>query len=87
MNMEPRLDYRKFSAEPLNALLSLEKYIAGCGLDHKFVHVLKLRASQLNGCAFCIDMHSLDARAACPRQHGAIRSEGVQHIGDRDRIP
>ena len=64
MNMEPRLDYRKFSAEPLNALLSLEKYIAGCGLDHKFVHVLKLRASQLNGCAFCIDMHSLDARAA-----------------------
>ena len=62
--MEPRLDYRKFSAEPLNALLSLEKYIAGCGLDHKFLHVLKLRASQLNGCAFCIDMHSLDARAA-----------------------
>src|SRR3954462_11866830 len=62
--MEPRLDYRKFSAEPLNALLSLEKYIAGCGLDHKFVHVLKLRASQINGCAYCIDMHSLDARAA-----------------------
>ena len=64
MHMESRFDYRKFSAEPLNALLSLEKYIAGCGLDHKFVHVLKLRASQLNGCAFCIDMHSLDARAA-----------------------
>jgi AhpD family alkylhydroperoxidase len=61
--MEPRLDYRKFS-EPLNALRSLEQYITGCGLDHKFVHVLKLRASQLNGCAFCIDMHSLDARAA-----------------------
>src|SRR3954464_11798207 len=62
--MEPRLDYRKFSAEPLHALLSLEKYIAGCGLDHKFVHLLKLRASQINGCAYCIDMHSLDARAA-----------------------
>ena len=61
--MEPRLDYRKFSAEPLNALLSLEKYIAGCGLDHTFVHVLKLRASQINGCAYCIDMHSIDARA------------------------
>ena len=64
MHMESRLDYRKFSAEPLNALLSLEKYIAGCGLDHKFVHVLKLRASQINGCAYCIDMHSIDARAA-----------------------
>jgi AhpD family alkylhydroperoxidase len=62
--MEPRLDYRNFSHEPLNALLALEKYITGCGLDHRFLHVLKLRASQINGCAFCIDMHSLDARAA-----------------------
>jgi len=62
--MESRLDYRKFSPEPLNALLALEKYITGCGLDHRFLHVLKLRASQINGCAFCIDMHSIDARAA-----------------------
>jgi AhpD family alkylhydroperoxidase len=62
--MEPRLDFRKFSQEPLQALASLEKYIAGCGLDHKFLHLLKLRASQINGCAFCIDMHSIDARAA-----------------------
>jgi AhpD family alkylhydroperoxidase len=43
---------------------AIEKYLAGCGLDHKFIHVLKLRASQINGCAFCIDMHSIDARAA-----------------------
>src|SRR5258708_28036903 len=42
----------------------MEQYIAGCGLDHKLVHLLKLRASQLNGCAYCIDMHSIDARAA-----------------------
>ena len=62
--MEPRLDYRKFNPEPLQAMLALEKYIAGCGLDHKFLHLLKLRASQINGCAYCIDMHSLDARAA-----------------------
>jgi AhpD family alkylhydroperoxidase len=62
--MEPRLDYRKFSPEALQALRSLEQYIAGCGLDHKFLHLLKLRASQINGCAFCIDMHSIDARAA-----------------------
>ena len=43
---------------------ALEQYIASCGLDHRFVHLLKLRASQINGCAFCIDMHSIDARAA-----------------------
>jgi len=62
--MEPRIDYRKFSPEPLQALLAMEKYLAGCGLDHKFAHLLKLRASQINGCAYCIDMHSIDARAA-----------------------
>jgi AhpD family alkylhydroperoxidase len=62
--MEARLDYRKFNHEPLQAMLALEKYLAGCGLEHKFMHLLKLRASQINGCAYCIDMHSLDARAA-----------------------
>ena len=61
--MERRFDYRQFSAEPLQAMMALEKYIASCGLDHKLVHLLKLRASQINGCAFCIDMHSIDARA------------------------
>jgi AhpD family alkylhydroperoxidase len=64
MTLEPRLDYRKFNPEPLQAMLALEKYISGCGLDHRFVHLLKLRASQINGCAYCIDMHSIDARAA-----------------------
>jgi len=62
--MEARLEYRKFSQEPYQAMLALEKYLANCGLDHKFMHLLKLRASQINGCAFCIDMHSIDARAA-----------------------
>ena len=61
--MERRFDYRRFSPEPLQAMMALEQYIASCGLDHKFVHLLKLRASQINGCAFCIDMHSIDARA------------------------
>src|SRR5881394_3984405 len=62
--VQPRFDYRKFSPEPIQAMFALEKYIASCGLDHKFVHLLKLRASQINGCAYCIDMHSIDARAA-----------------------
>jgi AhpD family alkylhydroperoxidase len=62
--MDRRFDYREFSPDPVQALGAIEKYIAGCGLDHKFIHLLKLRASQINGCAFCIDMHSIDARAA-----------------------
>jgi AhpD family alkylhydroperoxidase len=44
-------------------MLALEKYISECGLDHKLVHLMKMRASQINGCAYCIDMHSIDARA------------------------
>jgi len=62
--MEPRIDYRKYAPEGLKALLSLEKYVAECGLDEKLIHLIKMRASQINGCAFCIDMHSKDARAA-----------------------
>ena len=61
--MPPRFDYRNFSPEPIQAMHALEKYIASCGLDRAFVHLLKLRACQINGCAFCIDMHSIDARA------------------------
>jgi AhpD family alkylhydroperoxidase len=62
--MQPRIDYRKFAPEPLKALLAVESYLAHCSIEHNLLHVLKLRASQLNGCAFCIDMHWKDARAA-----------------------
>ncbi len=61
--MEPRIDYSKYAPEAQKALYALEKYIATCGLDHKLIHLIKMRASQVNGCAFCIDMHSKDARA------------------------
>jgi AhpD family alkylhydroperoxidase len=61
--MEPRIDYTKYAHEALKSLLALEKYIASCGLDHRLIHLIKFRASQINGCAYCIDMHSKDARA------------------------
>lgn len=61
--MQPRIDYRKLAQEPLKPLLAVEKYLAGCGLEHKLLHLIKMRASQINGCAYCLDMHSLDARA------------------------
>src|SRR5215510_6729056 len=62
--MQPRIDYRKHAQEPLKHLLALEKYISESGLDEKLIHLLKMRASQINGCAYCLDMHSIDARAA-----------------------
>src|SRR6201993_4444116 len=61
--MTPRLDYRKFAREPLKAMLDMEAYLAQCGLDAKLLHMIKLRASQINGCAYCIDMHWKDLRA------------------------
>ena len=62
--MQPRIDYRKFAPEALKAMLAMESYLGHSSLDHNFLHLLKLRASQINGCAFCIDMHWKDARAS-----------------------
>jgi AhpD family alkylhydroperoxidase len=61
--MQPRIDYRKYAPEALNSMSGLEKYISECGLDHGLIHLMKMRASQINGCAYCLDMHSIDARA------------------------
>jgi AhpD family alkylhydroperoxidase len=61
--MQPRIDYRKYAPEALQSMQGLEKYIAACGLDRKLVLLMKMRASQINGCAYCLDMHSIDARA------------------------
>jgi AhpD family alkylhydroperoxidase len=61
--MEPRIDYTKYAQDAQKSLYALEKYILTSGLDHRLIHLLKMRASQINGCAYCIDMHSKDARA------------------------
>jgi len=61
--MQPRIDYRKYAPEAQKAMLALEKYISDSGLEPLLVHLMKMRASQVNGCAYCIDMHSIDARA------------------------
>jgi len=50
--------------EAVKAMYALGAYIAGCGLEHSLVELVKIRASQINGCAFCLDMHTKDARAA-----------------------
>src|SRR5690349_19191450 len=62
--MKMRIDYHaKFGDEPLQAMLALEKYVHKCGLDPKLLELVKMRASQINGCAYCLDMHYKDARA------------------------
>jgi AhpD family alkylhydroperoxidase len=59
--MEPRLDYFAAAPEVMKAMLALEKAVAHSGLEKSLIELVKTRASQINGCAFCIDMHTRDA--------------------------
>src|SRR5208282_953830 len=86
--MEPRIDYRKFAKEPIKALLDMETYLSRCGLDANLIHLIKLRASQINGCAFCIDMHWKDARAGGEseqRLYGLDAWEESPYYTERER--
>ena len=61
--MEQRLNYPKLAPEATRAMTALGSYLATCGLEHSLLELVKIRASQMNGCSFCIDMHTKDARA------------------------
>src|SRR5262245_24293842 len=61
--MEPRINYSQVSAGALRAMFSLKKYVNDSGLEQSLLELIKTRASQINGCAYCIDMHTKDARA------------------------
>ena len=58
----PRLDVTKVSPDLFKAMASLEKYVEASGLEQKLLDLVKIRASQINGCAYCIVMHTNDAR-------------------------
>ena len=58
-----RLNYLTVSPDGFQAQLGLEQYILNCGLEHSLLELVKTRASQINGCAYCVDMHSKDARS------------------------
>jgi AhpD family alkylhydroperoxidase len=62
--MSTRINYAKASPAASRAMYGLEQYVRGCGLEASLLELVKMRASQINGCAFCLDMHSKDARAA-----------------------
>ncbi|WP_211441186.1 carboxymuconolactone decarboxylase family protein [Collimonas humicola] len=62
--MEARIDFYTASPEVMKAMIALEGAVNKLGLEPSLLELVKLRASQLNGCAFCIDMHTADARKA-----------------------
>jgi AhpD family alkylhydroperoxidase len=59
-----RLSAPKVAPDGYKALSGVETYLRHCGLERPLVELLKMRASQINGCAYCLDMHSRDARRA-----------------------
>lgn len=61
--MHSRLDYFARAPELLRAVRNLNQAVDDCGLESSLLHLVKLRASQINGCSFCVDMHSREARA------------------------
>jgi AhpD family alkylhydroperoxidase len=60
--MESRMDIGKMEPNAFKAMMELENYIEGTDIDKTLLELIKIRASQINGCAFCIDMHTKDAR-------------------------
>jgi AhpD family alkylhydroperoxidase len=63
MTMQARVDFRKASPQGAKAMGELHAFVKRCGLDHTLLELVKLRASQINGCAHCIDMHTKELRA------------------------
>jgi AhpD family alkylhydroperoxidase len=61
---EARMDWARVAPGAMRAQFGVEAYVRGSGLEHSLLELVKLRASYLNGCAYCVDMHTRDARAA-----------------------
>jgi AhpD family alkylhydroperoxidase len=64
LRMKSRLDYHKAAPEAFKAMLAMEMAVHRGSLEQPLLELVKMRASQINGCGYCLDMHSKDARAA-----------------------
>jgi len=86
--MEERIDYLKVSSGAYHTLLELEKYLHECGLEEGLLTLISLRASQINGCAYCLDMHWKDLRAmgeSEQRLYSLDAWEESPYYNDRER--
>ncbi|HLK68684.1 MAG TPA: carboxymuconolactone decarboxylase family protein [Bryobacteraceae bacterium] len=86
--MEQRIDLMKTARGAVDAMLGIEKYLHKSGLEERLLLLIQLRASQINGCAFCLDMHWKDLRAAGEteqRLYGLDAWEESPYYTDRER--
>ena len=61
--MKSRIEYAQVAPGAVEAMHALEKYVRTCGIEPKLLEFIKIRASQINGCAYCLDMHAKDVRS------------------------
>jgi AhpD family alkylhydroperoxidase len=86
--MEERFSILKAAPGVYHAMLGVEDYLKGCGLDEPLLNLIKLRASQVNGCAYCIDMHWKDLQASGEkeqRMYGLDAWEESPYYTERER--
>src|SRR6188474_1299652 len=86
--MKTRIGYTKISGGAFKAMYGLEAYLAQSSIEPALKHLLKLRASQINGCAYCLDMHWKDARALGEteqRLYGINAWEEAPYYNERER--
>lgn len=60
--MQSRVNFAKAAPDAYKAVAALDSYVKGSGIEPRLIHPIKLRASQINGCAYCVDMHTKEAR-------------------------
>jgi AhpD family alkylhydroperoxidase len=60
--VKSRIEYAQVVPDAIEALRALEKYVRTCGIEPKALELIKIRASQINGCAYCLDMHTKGSR-------------------------
>src|SRR4051812_3077525 len=85
--MQQRIDIRALEPASYHAMIALERSVASAGLDERMRHLVKLRVSFLNGCAYCIDMHSVEGReAGIPESHlfGVAAWQDAPFFSDRE---
>jgi len=68
---EARVTIQELEPDAYTAMFGLKKYLSSCGLDDKIRDLVKIRAPQINGCAFCVEMHASEARG---------RGESGEHL-------
>lgn len=87
--MSVRMDYAKAEPAAVRAMYGLQHYVNECGLERSLLELIKTRASQINHCAYCIDMHTKDARVASgeseQRLYGLSAWQEAPYYTDRER--